>query len=127
VESFLRAISPPLSQARRRNVPRTAERMRGSAHSPAHTSAHLHVCSPLFLPLPLQIDDVIAAVPASGITMAHLRNAADISAGLRSLYMSTATSALRITLPADCLAFILALDKLLARSGGGTGDAAEDK
>jgi hypothetical protein len=88
VQSFLRAISPPLSQ--------------------------LHA--------------VLAALPASGITMAHLRNAGAISAGLRQLYVNTATAALRIASPADRLSFVLALDKLLAAqaSGGGGGGGARD-
>jgi hypothetical protein len=63
--------------------------------------------------LPLtQIDAVVAALPASGVTMAHLAAVANTSAAAQTMASSLLTAALQISAPSDQLALFCALDAL---------------
>jgi hypothetical protein len=69
-----------------------------------------------------QLDAALAALPDSGIRLAHLRCvvSADASQADRTMLFGAAASALRIDRPADRLAFVTALLALAPRGASGS-------
>jgi ethanolamine utilization microcompartment shell protein EutS len=60
-----------------------------------------------------QLAACLAALPGSGVTMAHLETAANLSSSsLQKLGIEYAAAALHISAPADHLAFLCALETL---------------
>jgi hypothetical protein len=118
VEKFLRNMSPPLSQARLA--------LRFSCSAAASCSGRRWQCT---TPRPdarrgghvKQVEAAIAALPSSGLHIAHFLRLESISnVRLRELCMDIATDALRITAPADRLAFYIAVGKLGGGAAAGT-------
>jgi hypothetical protein len=100
VQCFLRGIRPPLSQARLLAF----ALLRARAEACVVLTRHMLSLA--------QIDAVVAALPASGVTMAHLAAVASTSAAAQTTASSLLTAALQISTPSDKLALFCALDAL---------------
>jgi hypothetical protein len=97
VEAFLRGIRPPLSQARLL----------------ACCVVHAEACiADAYMRSLAQIDAVVAALPGSGFTMAHLAAVAKTPAATQTMASSLLTAVLQISAPSDQLALFCALDAL---------------
>jgi hypothetical protein len=105
VQAFLRAISPPLSQARPLLFFIHAS---SNAHRHPLCSDHSHTHR-----LRTQLDAALAAVPGSGLTLTQLAGVTSMAAELRDAWLKEVTAGLRIgDRLGDRLAFLDALDKL---------------
>ncbi len=71
----------------------------------------------------MQLESIVAALPTSGLTMAHLTRVAGQSDASRELCLVTAARGLSIHVPADQMAFFLALDRLHVATAGAAGGA----
>jgi hypothetical protein len=115
VEAFLRSIVPPLVQARWHRLLHICMRVSLGAILLTSDARCTCVCC-------AQIEAIVAALPSSGLTMAHLTRAAEQSNECRELCIVTAARGLCIVVPGDKM-FFLALDKLHRAAAGTAGGA----
>ena len=96
VEAFIRSIQPPLAQVRPSCAPQVTRSLR---------------CADAARCARAQLSSILALVPSSGVTMAHLAQAAK-PGNLQAVYLTELLKMLGVTAGLDRLAFISALEQL---------------